>query len=76
MATYRDKRTGAQISQETYNRSISHGGKPRNFEKISEKNLPPATDVFTKPEDFNYDDADYSDYDELIFDGGADYGEE
>jgi hypothetical protein len=76
MATYRDKRTGAQISQDTYNRSIKQGGSPKNFEKISEKDLPKTERVFKNLEDFDYDESDYSDYEELIFDGGADYGNE
>ena len=75
MATYRDKRTGAQISQETFNRSISHGGKRSNFEKISEKDLGPTEKIFRDISDFNYEESDYEEYEELIFDGGADYGE-
>lgn len=76
MATWRDIRTNALVSEATRNRSISHGGNPKNFKKVSNKNLSEPTAVINNLDDLYFDPDDYIEYEEQIFDGGADYGEE
>ena len=55
---------GAEITEEEYNHRISNGAPPENF-RIT----------FNNAEDFDFDSDDYEELEELIFDGGADYGD-
>jgi hypothetical protein len=69
MARYRDKETGNYVSEATYNRSIAKGG--TRYEKTDD-----APDrIFGSLDAFDYDTEDYDDYEDLFYDGGADYGE-
>ncbi len=70
MATYRDKRTGSLVSEETFNRSSAQGG-GKYFEKVSESDV-----IFRSIEDLYFNPDDYDEYEYLEFDGGADYGSE
>ena len=76
VATWRDKRTNALVSDATRNRSISHGGKASNFVKVSEVDLSEPTEVIRTLDDLYFDQDNYEEFEDVTYDGGADYGEE
>ena len=75
MKAYRDRETGEFVDESVYNRSIAHGG--TRYEEVDVEEKEPDR-IFGSIDDFYYEPGDYEDvgYEDLFFDGGADYGEE